>query len=32
MNQNLLIVDDEQEILLGLEELFKYEFESVDCG
>ena len=27
MNQNLLIVDDEQEILLGLEELFKYEFE-----
>lgn len=27
MNQNLLIVDDEYEILLGLEEMFRYEFD-----
>lgn len=26
MNQNLLIVDDELEILMGLEELFRYDF------
>lgn len=27
MNRNLLIVDDEYEILLGLEEMFRYDFD-----
>lgn len=31
MNQNLLIVDDERRILMGLEELFRYEFD-MDIG
>lgn len=31
MNQNLLIVDDEKRILMGLEELFRYEFD-MDIG